>query len=165
MLQPGLHCTSSLGCLLRRDPTIPAMSGARFRPGGSDQSNADVYWVSPRDFCVSICERYGPTLQRRICVRALASGLIVWRHRVQNHVHLDRGSSPMMTSARSDAGIGVRGRLPVHRRSPGRQRSNVGIFRSASPSAGWPESVVLVSADSTNNADESATHSMKEKQQ
>jgi len=36
-----------------------------------------------RDFFVVTCERYGPTLQWRICLRALASGLIVWRHGVQ----------------------------------------------------------------------------------
>jgi len=39
----------------------------------------------------------------------------------------------------------------------------ISIHRSASP--GRPESVVLVPANSTNKSDESAIHSMKEKQQ
>jgi hypothetical protein len=41
----------------------------------------------------------------------------------------------------------------------------ISIHRSASPSPGRPESVVLVPANSTNKSDESAIHSMKEKQQ
>jgi hypothetical protein len=41
----------------------------------------------------------------------------------------------------------------------------ISIHRSASPSPGRAESVVLVPANSTNKSDESAIHSMKEKQQ
>ena len=36
-----------------------------------------------RDFCVVTWEGFGPTLQWRICLRALASGLIVCPHKVQ----------------------------------------------------------------------------------
>src|SRR4051812_27493951 len=79
--------------------------GARFSADGGDHGNDGAHWVPPsrarrsqlllvrlddltnipgiRDFCVVTCERYGPTLQWRICLRALASGLIVWPHRVQ----------------------------------------------------------------------------------
>ena len=70
-----------------------------------------------------------------------------------------------MTSALRDAGIGVDGGYPVDRRHPADSDPNVSIHRSASPSPGRPEPVVLVPANSTNKPDESAIHSMKEKQQ
>jgi hypothetical protein len=69
-----------------------------------------------------------------------------------------------MTSALRDAGIGVDGGYPwivptlataIRRQYPSH----------ASPSPGRPESVVLGPANSTNKPDESAIHSMKEKQQ
>jgi hypothetical protein len=70
-----------------------------------------------------------------------------------------------MTSALRDAGIGVDGGYSVDRRHPADSDPNVSIHRSASASPGPPESVVLGPADSTNKPDESAMHSMKEKQQ
>ena len=69
-----------------------------------------------------------------------------------------------MTSALRDAGIGVDGGYPVDRRRPDSD-PNVSIHRSASPSPGRPESVVVGPPNSTNKPDESAIHSMKEKQQ
>jgi hypothetical protein len=80
-------------------------AGARFSADGGDHGNDGVHWVAPkpstvvvaalsasewsetafpgiRDFCVVTCERYEPSLQWRICLRALASGLIVWPHRM-----------------------------------------------------------------------------------
>jgi hypothetical protein len=68
-----------------------------------------------------------------------------------------------MTSALRDAGIGVDGGYPVDRPHPADSDPNVSIHRSASP--GRPESVALGPANSTNKPDESAIHSMKEKQQ
>jgi hypothetical protein len=70
-----------------------------------------------------------------------------------------------MTSALRDAVIGVDGGYSMDRRHPVDSDPNVSIHRSASPSPGRPESVVLGSANSTNKPDESAIHSMKEKQQ
>jgi len=70
-----------------------------------------------------------------------------------------------MTSALRDAGIGVDGDYPVDRRHPADSDPNISIHRSASPSPGRPESVVLGSPNLTNKPDESAIHSMKEKQQ
>ena len=68
-----------------------------------------------------------------------------------------------MTSALRDAGIGVDGGYPIDRRHPVDSDPNVSIHRSASPVR--PESVVLGPPNSTNKPDESAIHSMKEKQQ
>jgi hypothetical protein len=70
-----------------------------------------------------------------------------------------------MTSALRDAGVGVDGGYSVDRRHPADSDPNVSIHRSASASPGPPESVVLGPANSTNKPDESAMHSMKEKQQ
>jgi hypothetical protein len=70
-----------------------------------------------------------------------------------------------MTSALRDAGIGVDGGYSVDRRHPADSDPNVSIHRSAFASPGPPESVVLGPANSTNKPDESAMHSMKEKQQ
>ena len=70
-----------------------------------------------------------------------------------------------MTSALRDAGIGVDDGHPADRRPPADIDPSVSIHRSASPSPGRPEPVVLVPANSTNKPDESAIHSMKEKQQ
>ena len=70
-----------------------------------------------------------------------------------------------MTSALRDAGIGVDGGYPVDRPKPADINPNVSIHRSASPSPGRPESVVLGPPNSTNKPDESGIHSMKEKQQ
>ena len=78
--------------------------GAARRPGwrGSDLTSSS----GTRDFCVVSCEGFGQTLQWRISVRALVSGLIVSPHRAQGGYHLDRGSSRAMTSVLHDAGIG-----------------------------------------------------------
>ena len=70
-----------------------------------------------------------------------------------------------MTSALRDAGIGVDGGHPVDRPHPADGDPSVCIHRSASPSPGRPESALLGPANSTNKPDESAIHSMKEKQQ
>jgi hypothetical protein len=70
-----------------------------------------------------------------------------------------------MASALRDAGIGVDGGFPLDRRHPADSDPNVSIHRSASPSPGRPESVVLGPANSTNKPDESAIDTMKEKQQ
>ena len=69
-----------------------------------------------------------------------------------------------MTSALRDAGIGVDGGCPWIV-PPCRQRSQRQYPSHASPSPGRPESVALGPANSTNKPDESAIHSMKEKQQ
>src|SRR5690348_5527373 len=58
--------------------------------------------------------------------------------------HLDRGSSPTMTSALRDAGTGVDGGYPLDRRHPADGDPNVSIHRSASPCTGRSESVVLL---------------------
>ena len=70
-----------------------------------------------------------------------------------------------MTSALRDAGIGVDGGHPADRRPPADIDPSVSIHRSVSPSPGRPESALLGPPYSTNKPDESAIHSMKEKQQ
>jgi hypothetical protein len=79
--------------------------GARFSADGSDHGNDGVHWVPPKPSTVVVAalsasewsdqhsghsrflrgdlREVRTTLQWRICLRALASGLIVWRHRVQ----------------------------------------------------------------------------------
>lgn len=70
-----------------------------------------------------------------------------------------------MTSVLRDAGIGVDCGYPLDRRHPADGDPNVSIHRIASLCTGRSESVVLLPANSTNKPDESAIHSMKEKQQ
>ncbi len=70
-----------------------------------------------------------------------------------------------MTSVLRDAGIGVDGGYAVDRRHPADSDPNGRIHRSASPSPGRPESVVVGPPNSTKQPDESAMHPMKEKQQ
>jgi hypothetical protein len=71
--------------------------------------------------------------------------------------NLDRGSSPTMTSALRDAGIGVDGGNPwIVRTLPTRCQRQYPSH--ASPSPGRPESVALGPVNSTDKPDESAIH-------
>jgi hypothetical protein len=70
-----------------------------------------------------------------------------------------------MTSALRDAGIGVDGGYPVGRRHPADSDPNVSIHRSASPSP-WTARIGRPGSPKLDQQpDESAIHSMKEKQQ
>jgi hypothetical protein len=78
--------------------------------------------------------------------------------------NLDRGSSPTMTSALRDAGIGVEGGYPwIVPTLPTAVPTSVSI---ACVSFAWTARIGRPGpANSTNKPDESAIHSMKEKQQ
>jgi hypothetical protein len=109
-----------------------------------------------QDFCVVTCEGLGPTLQWRICLRALVGDLSYDLIGCREPYLLDRGSSRAMTSVLHDAGFGVDGGYPsdlnvsIHR---GALRVLDGQNRSS-----WAPQL-------DRQPDESANHSMKEKQQ
>ena len=119
-----------ISCYLQHGRVRRGAAVAR-RPGrrGSDLTSSS----GTRDFCVVSCEGFGQTLQWRISVRALVSGLIVSPHRAQGGYHLDRGSSRAMTSVLHDAGIGVdRGYLVDRRHRDGPTGGDAGGAYGAS---------------------------------
>ena len=77
---PDQGLNSMISCYLQHGRVHRGVAVAR-RPGwrGSDLTGSS----GTRDFCVVSCEGFGRTLQWRISVRTLVSGLIVGPHRAQ----------------------------------------------------------------------------------